>query len=71
MNTAANLPAFRESFLARLLALSRTHNLLARDAWISAPLGDIVDNELAPYQHDSEPRTNDARVRLHGDELKL
>ncbi len=68
---APDLPAFRESFLARLLALSQTHNLLARDAWVGAPLGDIIHNELAPYRNDSDARTNDARVRLHGEALTL
>lgn len=68
---ASDLPAFKESFLARLLALSHTHNLLARDAWTGAPLADIIHNELAPYRNDSDARTNDARVRLHGEALTL
>ena len=68
---APDLPAFKESFLARLLALSHTHNLLARDAWAGAPLADIIHNELAPYRNDSDARTNDARVRLHGEALTL
>ena len=68
---APDLPAFKESFLARLLALSHTHNLLARDAWTGAPLADIIHNELAPYRNDSDARTNDARVRLHGEALTL
>jgi two-component system CheB/CheR fusion protein len=68
---APDLPAFKESFLARLLALSHTHNLLARDAWAGAPLADIIHNELAPYRNDRDARTNDARVRLHGEALTL
>ena len=72
--TVANAPdleAFKESFLARLLALSHTHNLLARDAWTGAPLIGIINNELAPYRQDSDTRANDARVRLQGNELNL
>lgn len=68
---AADLPAFRESFLSRLLALSHTHNLLAQDAWLGAPLAGIINNELAPYRQDSDARVNDARVRLQGNELNL
>jgi two-component system CheB/CheR fusion protein len=72
--TAANAPdlqTFNEGFLARLLALSNTHNLLARDAWNGAPLVEIVKNELAPYRHDGEAQGNDTRVQLHGDDLNL
>ncbi len=67
--TAVNAPdlaSFNESFLARLLALSNTHNLLAREEWNGAPLSDIINNELAPYQHDDS-----ARVQLRGDNLTL
>ena len=63
---ATDLEGFNESFLARLLALSNTHNLLARDAWNGAPLADIINNELAPYRHGDE-----LRVQLHGDNLTL
>jgi two-component system, chemotaxis family, CheB/CheR fusion protein len=68
---APNLEAFKEGFLARLLALSHTHNLLAQDAWTGAPLIGIINNELAPYRQDSDNRANDARVHLQGDELSL
>jgi two-component system, chemotaxis family, CheB/CheR fusion protein len=68
---APDLETFKDSFLARLLALSHTHNLLARDAWTGAPLTGIVNNELAPYRHDSSTRENDGRVRLQGDEINL
>jgi PAS domain S-box len=68
---ASDLPAFRDSFLSRLLALSNTHNLLARDAWLGAPLIGIINSELAPYRNDSDTRVDDARVRLQGDEINL
>jgi two-component system CheB/CheR fusion protein len=67
---APDLPTFTESFLSRLLALSHTHNLLAQDAWLGAPLTGVINNELAPYRPD-DARTNDARVHLQGDELNL
>lgn len=63
---ATDLEDFNESFLARLLALSNTHNLLAREAWNGAPLADIINNELSPYRHGDE-----LRVQLHGDDLTL
>ncbi|HEY8683299.1 MAG TPA: PAS domain-containing protein, partial [Rhodanobacter sp.] len=69
--SAPDMETFKDSFLSRLLALSQTHNLLARDAWIGAPLTGIVNNELAPYRQDSDARMNDARVHLHGDEINL
>ena len=64
--SAPDLASFNESFLARLLALSNTHNLLARGAWSGAPLRDIIDNELTPYRND-----NPDRVQLRGDDLTL
>ncbi len=68
---ATDLPSFEVSFLQRLLALSHTHNLLARDEWVSAPLLGIINSELAPYRHDSHARGNDLRVQLQGDDLHL
>jgi PAS domain S-box-containing protein len=41
--------AFYDAFLARLIALSATHNLLTRRAWEQAPLHDLVAVELDPY----------------------
>ncbi|MFD0740298.1 chemotaxis protein CheB [Lysobacter koreensis] len=55
LQTLAHAPstqAFKETFLARLQALSSTHNLLAVDAWSGAWLNEIVLNELAPYRRE-------------------
>ncbi|CAN5626854.1 chemotaxis protein CheB [soil metagenome] len=57
---------FRHTFLARLHALSNTHNLLANDAWNGAGVREIVDSELAPYQRDG-----DGRIDVVGDALQL
>ena len=35
---------------ARILALSKTHDLLTRDEWIGAPLNEVIENELGPYR---------------------
>ena len=64
---ASSLEAFQESFLARLQALSHTHNLLAVDAWQGVSLAAIVMSELAPYEDADHP----ARVQLHGEDRQL
>jgi two-component system CheB/CheR fusion protein len=67
---APDLESFRIAFNARLMALSKTHNLLAADAWTGARLRDIVANELAPFRRgDSE--SGSERVRILGDEVLL
>ncbi|MGE8941397.1 PAS domain S-box protein [Leptospira interrogans] len=45
--------AFKQAFSARLMTLSRAHNLLTRTAWQGAPLGDVVAAALAPFHTDS------------------
>jgi two-component system CheB/CheR fusion protein len=67
---ATDLPTFKKNFLARLIALSETHNLLAREAWNGASLGDIVNHELSPYWQD-ESETDKQRIQSTGDEVTL
>jgi two-component sensor histidine kinase len=38
----------------RILALSKTHDLLTRDDWTGAPLREMLENELGPYRNGSE-----------------
>jgi len=45
---AADLPAFSAAFQARLIALARAHDLLTRENWEGAPLGDVARAALAP-----------------------
>ncbi len=49
LRAASDLPAFREAFEARLIALSQTHNLLTEQNWESASLREIVDAELEAF----------------------
>lgn len=42
-------PSFREAFGARLMALARSHDILARRGWEGAPLRDLVEHTLEPY----------------------
>ena len=38
----------------RILALSKTHDLLTRDDWSGAPLREMLENELGPYRNGSD-----------------
>jgi two-component sensor histidine kinase len=55
----------QERFQERLLALSRTHNLLNETHWEGAALKTILETELGPYA------TAAGRVRLDGPEVQL
>ncbi|WP_053086464.1 sensor histidine kinase [Microvirga massiliensis] len=55
--------AARESFEARLLALSKTHDLLTRESWNGAELSQVIAEALAPYRHD--------RFEINGPGLRL
>ena len=43
LRTVPTLDAFRETFLARLVALSKTHDLLTQGDWEGAALRDVVE----------------------------
>ncbi|WP_438005899.1 AAA family ATPase [Sorangium sp. So ce321] len=58
--------AFTEAFLARLLALSQTHNLLNQTSWQGASLHDIVRAELAPHAD-----CHAERVHVAGEDVRL
>lgn len=45
-----DLDAFRDVFQERLFSLSRGHDLLTRNAWERAELGEAVDAALAPFR---------------------
>jgi two-component sensor histidine kinase len=55
----------QERFQQRLLALSRTHNLLNETLWEGASLRTILEAEFKPYAQDS------TRVRLAGPDVDL
>ena len=46
----------RETFDARLVALSRTHDLLSRDNWEGAALRELLLQELEPYRSEEGAR---------------
>jgi PAS domain S-box-containing protein len=68
--SAPSIEAFNKSLQARLMALSKSHDLLLRDETDSADLRDILEAELRPYATNSDfERTlslTGAPVRLGG-----
>ncbi len=57
----ASIDSYRQSLEGRLLALSKTHNLLTEAFWETVTLSDLLRNELAPFDDGSG-----ARVVLDG-----
>jgi len=66
LRTSETPGQFREAFEGRLLALSKTHNLLTRQSWREAELRDVAEQELAPYR-----KAGDERVVLDGPDVRL
>jgi len=64
--TTSSVDEFERVFNARLMALSRAHNLLMRETWTSAPLADLVGATLAPYGFDGPER-----VASEGPDVRL
>ncbi|MDO9432886.1 MAG: CHASE domain-containing protein [Phenylobacterium sp.] len=62
----ADVSSVRDSFEARLIALSQAHNLLTRDNWRGASLAELVKTELVPYGG-----ANGERMRISGQEVWL
>lgn len=56
----------KERFDGRLIALSRTHDLLARAAWEGAGLRELLQQELEPYR-----AAETASFAIDGPDLKL
>jgi two-component system CheB/CheR fusion protein len=66
MSRGRSLDQFKEAFLSRLGAMSRTHDVLACGAWSGASLRSLLDMALEPYA------TADKRnLLLTGPELKI
>jgi two-component sensor histidine kinase len=66
IRTSPAIETFSENFEARLLALSKAHELLTRQAWTGVSLRDIICQELEPYDDGSA-----TRVRPEGADLTL
>ncbi len=66
LRTSDDIESIRESIESRLLALSRSHDLLARENWQSAGMMDLAREALAPFGLNSQP----ARFLISGDNVR-
>jgi PAS domain S-box-containing protein len=66
LRNAATLEEAKAAFEARLLALSRAHNVLTRENWEGANLRKIVTEAIAPYSNAREDR-----LHLTGPDVRL
>ncbi|UVF21792.1 PAS domain-containing protein [Microvirga terrae] len=66
LRNAETTEAARSAMEARLLALSRAHDVLTRENWEGAGLVEIVREALAPYRHDRENR-----LHVEGPDVRL
>jgi two-component sensor histidine kinase/CheY-like chemotaxis protein len=66
LRNAESLEGFKDSFLARLLALGKTHDLLSRANWAGTLLREILVAELEPYRV-----CNRDRCVLEGPDVEL
>jgi two-component sensor histidine kinase len=60
-----SVAAAREAFSARLMTLSRAHDILTRGSWAGASIADVVGGALAPH------RSGQARIHFGGPNLDL
>jgi two-component sensor histidine kinase len=60
-----SVEAARNAFTARLVTLSRAHDILTQKNWLSAPIKEVVEGALAPH------RTGQGRIDVSGPELLL
>jgi two-component sensor histidine kinase len=61
----SDVEAAREAFAARLITLSKAHDVLTQTSWTSAPIGQVVSGALAPH------RTGDRHIHFGGPEIEL
>jgi two-component sensor histidine kinase len=66
LRNASTTEAAREAFESRILALSRTHDVLTRENWEGAFLREVVAQALEPYRSYGEERLHwsGPKVRL-------
>jgi two-component sensor histidine kinase len=64
LRNSPDMHAFDQAFTARILALSKTHNLLTESSWSGVELHELVATELQPFD-------TSARVILDGPAVTL
>lgn len=67
LRNANSLAEGRAAFEARLIALSKSHDVLTRQHWEGADLVDVVNGAIAPYRGRSGPD----RFSIEGQRLRL
>jgi PAS domain S-box-containing protein len=68
----AGVPAaVQETLDKRLVALAGSHDLLTRGGWEGAPLTDIVQRALAPYEGSGRVKADGPSVRLAADAVEM
>jgi PAS domain S-box-containing protein len=67
LRNARSLAEGRAAFEARLIALSKSHDVLTRRHWEGADLLDVVSGAIAPYRGRSER----SRFRIAGEPVRL
>lgn len=68
LRSSHSLDSIRESIDSRLFALSRSHDLLARENWRSASFFDVVQDAIKPFERG--PPAPQAFF-IHGDDLRV
>jgi PAS domain S-box-containing protein len=66
LRNADTMEGARSAMEARLLALSRAHDVLTRENWEGAGLLEIVREAMAPYRHERE-----RRIHMDGPDVRL
>ncbi|MBJ6125116.1 HWE histidine kinase domain-containing protein [Microvirga splendida] len=66
LRNAGTMQEARSAMEARLLALSRAHDVLTRENWEGAGLIEIVREAMAPYRHERE-----RRIHIEGPDVRL
>nr|WP_279306677.1 HWE histidine kinase domain-containing protein [Microvirga solisilvae] len=66
MRSSRSPEAFQDNFMARLMALSATHDLLTQSYWESTFLSDVLEAELRPHGG-----VDQKRITTQGEPVKL
>lgn len=67
LRNATSVAEGRAAFEARLIALSKSHDVLTQQHWEGADLIDVVNGAIAPYRG----RGEQGRFRIEGERLRL
>lgn len=68
---AANIESYIDTVSGRILALARSHSLIAASRWRGANVAQIVDAELAPYHAKGAWASHGARIDAVGPSVTL